>query len=199
MRIRQLEILSVVVIAMVALCALAPPAILGWAALEPSGFQQYVAPVAQDIDLAATLFGIATAIIFARWIYVAGTNAIALGHDDLDFTPAARIWWFAVPIANLFKPFEAMRELWNASHGELQYDRGSPLVTLWWASWLGSRLTTSFAAIVTGADPMVGTDLLWWIDAAVNFAACVAAILLVRRITVAQHRPTSGELAAVFD
>lgn len=184
---------------MVALCALAPPVILGWAALEPSGFQQYVAPITLDIGLAISVLWIATAIIFARWIYVAGTNVIALGHEDLDFTPASRIWWFAVPIANLFKPFKAMRELWNASHGELQYSRGSPLVTLWWALWLGAALTLSFAGFVVGADPIVRTDLLSWIDAAVNFASCGAAIPLVRRITVAQRRPASGELAAVFD
>nr|WP_302053758.1 DUF4328 domain-containing protein [Sphingomonas tagetis] len=182
---------------MVAISGLSSLVVLSWEALHAPSFVKYASPHSDAIDIGAVAFLFATAIIFGRWIYVAGTNAIELGHDDLEFSPASRIWWFAVPVLCLFKPFEAMRELWNASHGEVQYSKNASTVTIWWALWLGSTLSGLMAGVFEGVEDG-GSELLWWIDAVVVAALSAAAIMLVRGITAAQGRPHVMQFADIF-
>lgn len=205
MRIRQLEILSVIVIALSVADGLSSLAFLCWEALHSASYLEYAAPHRDRIDLGAALFGIITAVVFSCWIYVAGTNVVERGHADLQFSPASRIWWFLVPVLGLFKPFEAMRELWNVSHGERQYDRNTTVVTIWWTLWLGSALAGIGAGVFDGLqedgfdDFQNGGDaLLWWIDAVVLAALYAAAIVLVRRITVAQAQPHTTRFEEIF-
>ncbi|WP_442800564.1 DUF4328 domain-containing protein [Sphingopyxis sp. NFH-91] len=43
------------------------------------------------------------------------------------------------------KPFQAMRQIWNASHGESapNLDNGNNLLTIWWTTWLLSSIATN--------------------------------------------------------
>ena len=55
------------------------------------------------------------AVLFCMWVYRANKNARALGAQRMEFTPGWCAGWFFVPIANLFKPFQAVREIYQAS------------------------------------------------------------------------------------
>ena len=52
---------------------------------------------------------------FFMWLVRANKNARALGARDMEFTPGWMVGWFFVPLANLFKPYEAVEELYLAS------------------------------------------------------------------------------------
>jgi len=193
---REVHLLAVIVTAMVAIDALVTPVILLWANFLPESYTQLVTPSAGTVDGGTVVWNILTMIVFSRWIYVAGKNVIAMGHETLEFTPAARIWWFAVPIACLFKPFQGMRELWNASHGEVEYARNQPLVTLWWALWVGSGLFST----VLNFSVSAGNDSLtmWGISCVISLALAGVAITMLWGITQAQRRPAAPELAEIF-
>ncbi|MDP5277893.1 DUF4328 domain-containing protein [Sphingomonas sp. DG1-23] len=196
MGIRDLRGLTLVVAIMVVIDALTTPVILLAALLFPEGYTENVMPIASQVDLATVLFKLLTFVVFGRWIYVAGRNLIEAGYHDLEFTPAARIWWFAVPVACLFKPFQGMRELWNASHGNGDYSEGSALVATWWALWL----LTTFAGYLSGymaKSPDSGVTP-FWIQAVFDIPLAAVAILMIRRIAEAQARLGTGELAEVF-
>ncbi|WP_404333413.1 DUF4328 domain-containing protein [Sphingomonas sp. MMS12-HWE2-04] len=195
MGVRDLRSLMRVVIVMVVLDALSTPAILVCAQLFPEHFTTTIAPDASALDGAAVLLKLATYIIFAIWIYRAGKNLLAAGFSDLSFTPGTRIGWFAVPIANLFKPYQGMRELWNASHGETDYSIGNNLLGAWWALWLINNFLAYFVGLAAGED--AGTGALWF-QSAVDAASAVTAILVVRGITEAQTKLGTTELAEVF-
>lgn len=122
MQINTLRTLTAVVSIMVVIDALWTPVVLGIVYVFPTVFNDYILPIADGVDASAMIFRILTVIAFATWIYIAGKNLIAAGYEDLEFSPASRIWWFAVPIATWFKPYQGMRELWNASHGSDAYD-----------------------------------------------------------------------------
>jgi hypothetical protein len=79
-----------------------------------------------------------TIIVFGRWIVLAHRNLPALGAQDLDVRPGWAVGWYFVPIANLWKPFQAMRTLWNASHdaGKWQLGEGNWILPVWWTLWL---------------------------------------------------------------
>ncbi|WP_163360139.1 DUF4328 domain-containing protein, partial [Enterobacter hormaechei] len=71
-----------------------------------------------EVKMDMLIWTLLTMCVFAWWIFRAGKNLVALGYVSLAFTPAVRIWWFLVPLANLVIPYHGMRELWNASHGK---------------------------------------------------------------------------------
>ncbi len=50
------------------------------------------------------------------WMYPAQKNLPALQPTrPLEVSPGWAVVWFFVPIMNLFRPFQAMRQLWNES------------------------------------------------------------------------------------
>src|SRR5687767_1529604 len=78
-------------------------------------------PLALAIGLAYmafTLVFVASVVVVAMWIHRAHANLRDAGTDGLEFTPGWAVGWYFIPFANLIKPFQAMRELWNASHGQ---------------------------------------------------------------------------------
>lgn len=196
MEIRDLRPLTAVVAAMVVIDALWTPVVLLWAYLLPGSFQALIMPIATEVDMSALVFKIVTMIVFAFWIYRAGRNLIAANIDDLEFTPASRIWWFAVPIASLFKPFQGMRELWNASRGVVPYDTNDSLVAGWWAAWLVTNLSGWFLAASTreGGD----NTIILGVSSVIDIALAVPAILLIRGITQGQRGLDGSNLEEVF-
>jgi hypothetical protein len=196
MGIRDLRGLTLAVAAMVVIDALTTPIILLAAILFPDGYTENVTPIASQVDMATVMFKLLTFVVFGRWIYVAGRNLVEAGYHDLEFSPAARIWWFAVPVACLFKPFQGMRELWNASHGHSDYSEGNSLVATWWALWL----LTGFAGYITAfmsRSPDSGVTP-YGIQAVFDIAVAVVAIIMIRGIADAQTKLGAGELAEVF-
>lgn len=196
MHLRNLESLTNFTAGMVAIGAAFSPAFLLWMMFDVESLQGLLGPYLGEITTGIVVFNIATMIVFSVWIYQAGENLIAAGFENLEYTPGSRIWWFAVPIANLFKPYQAMRELWNASHGSTAYAEHNDVVGLWWALWLASTIV---ARIIERASGPEGPSLMVsWGIAAVDIASAVAAIVMIRAITAAQGRLTGEELGEVF-
>lgn len=86
---------------------------------------------------------IASGILILRWIYCANDNVRQLGAKEMTFTPGWSVGWYFVPIFNLWKPYQAMKEIWRASYSPSNWRNavaaGSPLP--WWWFLL---LTTNF-------------------------------------------------------
>lgn len=196
MGMRNLRPLTAVVAAMVVIDAAITPLILGWAAVHLDSLQTAIGPIATEFDYSVMAFRILTMIVFSVWIYQAGTNLIEAGFDDLEFTPGSRIWWYAVPIATFFKPFQGMRELWNASHGITEYDRGSGLVSAWWALWIISNIGNWILLRFSG--PEGASAEFSWIMAVVDIGLAAAAIAMIRAIAAAQANLSPEALEEVF-
>lgn len=200
MAIRDLRGLTLIVSVMVVINMLLTPLV----AFAPLFFPELYPIVDSDIPTGpAVMFTFAaigitllTWILFGRWIYLAGQNLVEAGYQDLEFTPAARIWWFAIPIANLYRPFQGMRELWNASHGNQDYfSETAPLVAIWWALWLLSGFVGLGLGLFAGSESGLTPD---WISVAIEVALAVVAIMMIRRIAEAQTQLSDPGLAEVF-
>lgn len=57
----------------------------------------------------------AAAVFQYLWIYRVRRNLVALGVPGLRFTPGWSIAWFFVPVMNLFRPWQIMKETVRAS------------------------------------------------------------------------------------
>ncbi len=77
-------------------------------------------PLEEAYGLAAILMlviFIGSVVLVSMWIYRAHANLRDRGIE-METSPGWAVGWFFVPIMNLFKPFQAMRELWSESHFE---------------------------------------------------------------------------------
>ena len=81
-----------------------------------------------------------TMVLVLIWIRRANFNVRQLGAPGLRFSPAGSIGWYFVPIVHLWRPYQAMREIWQASLDPENWP-GRPvpmLLPIWWALWLVS-------------------------------------------------------------
>jgi hypothetical protein len=88
---------------------------------------------------------VATWLAYFVWIYGVQGNLPALGVADPQHSPGWAVAWYLIPIMALFKPFEAMRELWFGSDPDLLGvpreewpQRSVSLVRWWWGLHLGA-------------------------------------------------------------
>jgi len=79
-----------------------------------------------------------TGVLILRWIYRARECVDALSAIGMRFSPGWSIGWYFVPFANLWKPFQAMNEIWKASSAPQAWkDQPTPgLLRWWWGLWL---------------------------------------------------------------
>lgn len=140
-------------------------------------------------------------ILVAMWIHRGHARLLAYGADGLEYTPGWAVGWYFVPIANLFKPFGAMKELWSTSlHGEGRVDEGTPgLLSGWWATWIIGNILSNIAMRMEMSSSMSGSAASFWLSAAGTVLTAVCAVLLIRIIAQVTEAQTSGRLSsAVF-
>lgn len=81
-----------------------------------------------------------TAVLFGMWIHRANRNARALTTEPMQFSPGWSVGWYFVPIMNLFKPYQAMKEIWEVSgrwrRPDSQGGGSSSPLPWWWAAWV---------------------------------------------------------------
>jgi len=85
---------------------------------------------------------IVTGIMFLKWIYRANSNCHGFGAQGMEFTPGWSIGWYFIPIATLWKPYQAMKEIWKVSKNPSNWQKvtDSTLLGWWWALWIISNI-----------------------------------------------------------
>jgi hypothetical protein len=119
---------------------------------------------------------IGAVIAVAMWIHRGHRNLHEAGIPDLRFSPGWAVGWYFVPIAFLFMPFQAMRELWTVSHNRSDsFSASAPgNLGMWWAFWIIGNIlgNVSFrmsdvgdgsVALVTGLGSSIGTIVAAWL------------------------------------
>ena len=139
------------------------------------------AEILQSIEF---LVLIACVFVVGRWIYRASVNAHALGAE-MTFTPGWAVGWYFVPFANLVKPFQAMREIWQASHESSGgYEERVPILGVWWGLWITTNILSNVAWRLgeLGVGPTI--DM---IAAGLTAPLCAVLIMIMRDIESSQQ------------
>lgn len=143
---------------------------------------------------------IVSVVLVARWIYLVTANAHVLS-EEMTITPGWSVGWYFVPIANLFKPFQAMKETWMASHYRGgRYSEPTPsLLGWWWGLWLATNLLSNVAMQLEmrsdGAIPS-GVFVLDVVVAVLNVPLCLVLIEMMRRLCRVQLQAIHDETFA---
>ncbi len=145
------------------------------------------------IALLEILLRVLTIIFFLIWLHRAYSNLSALRAANLEFTPGWAVGWWFIPFANLVKPFQVMRELWNASDANFDADgflsnqfSAPPIIGWWWGLMIAGNI------IGRVADKMAEVNLNYSVVLIMIYTAllAIAAFLIlniVRRITNEQE------------
>ncbi len=120
------------------------------------------------VDYVSIFIMFGSYIVVSMWIFQGHKNIHNAGFAPLEFTPGWAVGWFAVPIASIWKPFQAMRELWNASTSDY-FDYETPangLLWVWWIAWLAGGIgrfgeTNLTVLIFASAGEVIAAICLW--------------------------------------
>lgn len=84
---------------------------------------------------------VVSGFLILRWIYRANYNARQLGAENMQFTPGWSIGYYFIPILTLWKPYQAMKEIWQASTSPSDWESQniSGILPVWWTLWLISN------------------------------------------------------------
>lgn len=88
-----------------------------------------------------------TIVTFLIWLNRSYKNLPHLKSENGEFSSGWAVGWWFIPLANLVKPFQVVRELWNRSDPEFEPEYGfftslggAPgFMGIWWALWIISN------------------------------------------------------------
>jgi hypothetical protein len=141
---------------------------------------------------------VAAGIAVLRWIYCTSRNAHVLG-PAMTVTPSWAVGWFFVPVANLWKPFQAVSETWQVSADPHAPDAVPIPVVLriWWGCWIASSIISNIdfrlSMRAETAEQLIAAS--WFTVAAVpvDVALTIALAAIMRRLSQMQ-RDRAGDM-----
>jgi hypothetical protein len=137
-------------------------------------------------------------VLVGRWIYVTNANA-HLFSEGMRISPGWAVGWYFVPLANLVKPYQAMKESWFASHYRNDWDAGEePLeIRWWWLLWIVTNVLdyVGWRMANEGAGPLA-IAAVELVAAALNVALCLILAGLMERLAATQVRAAQADTFA---
>lgn len=148
----------------------------------------------EDLDslsIISPVTSIAAGILFLFWLYRASTNLPTLGTRG-EFTPGWTVAWFFIPIANLWKPYQAVKEIHEISDpgtevlgsGRRSYS-STAIIGVWWALFI---ITVIGAEVILNMSVSLGLMYTLVAVEILSVVGMIVTVLVVLRITRFQDR-----------
>lgn len=105
--------------------------------------------IVEHNDLRETIVGIIQLILFLiqgivilMWIHRANNNVRALGAQAMTFSPGWSVGWYFIPVLHLWKPYQAMKEIFLKSEALTPNTPNNKryLLPTWWTLWIISEV-----------------------------------------------------------
>lgn len=152
---------------------------------------------------AAAMIGAAFLVLW--WIYRADRNLHSHNVPDLQFSPAWCVGWFFVPIANLWKPYQALKEIWMWSMDPARrLVERTALLPVWWTLHIISDAAAAsswrLGMLDTGTNSMVASSGFAIVSETASIPEALVLMMLIRQITKAQSSlPVFDDGSGDFD
>lgn len=134
------------------------------------------------------LIYIVSGIWILRWIYVACSNARSLAAGPVKFSPGWSVGWYFIPFLNLWKPYQAMKEIWRVSANPGNPDIGddSGLLSLWWFLYIVVSFSGNAAFRLSlraeEVSQWLAANVMTQISDVVGIPLAIVFMVMVRRI-----------------
>lgn len=125
-------------------------------------------------------------ILFYKWLYRSNFNVRQLGAQGMKFSPAWSIGYFFVPIVGLWKPYQAMKEIWQASKNPSAWKevkRGSVL-PWWWLFYIAELFFSQavFRSIFSNETNPIDLNFYFIVTNLVGIPCTILTFILVTQI-----------------
>jgi hypothetical protein len=92
---------------------------------------------------------IVTLGLLLLWMHRAVANLVAWKIKGLSYSPGWAVGWWFIPVANVYKPFAAMIEVWQASNPAAGIEnwsgsRKNTALIVWWICLMGGLILYQF-------------------------------------------------------
>jgi hypothetical protein len=124
-----------------------------------------------------------TVVLYGRFAAQANRNAQA-ASGPLSHSPASMVWWYFVPIANLWKPYTAVREVWRATFAGSAREPSLDELRFWWAGWVMSSILDNISLKLSDDDGVTALLASEWVDVGSHAVMIVTAVFLRRWVLV---------------
>ena len=140
-----------------------------WTAGSGSDLAPFVLGWIAGVGFAVVSIGLLTGVAWIVWQHRAHANRSAIADDALK---PAMVWWWLVPVASLYLPFVAIRDLAKGDHDRPGLRRG------WWTVYLLFGVMSGLATIL----PLYIDEGDWqeWISIVSYLFGIAAAVLAIR-------------------
>lgn len=136
--------------------------------------------------------------LILRWIHRANYNARQLGAENMKFSPGWSIGYYFIPILALWKPYQAMKEIWKASKEPSNWEsqETSGILPLWWTLWLvSSVLGQAIFRLSMNAEELEELkvlNIIYQVSDVIDIALALVFMAIVNRIYNFQSSRTEG-------
>jgi hypothetical protein len=160
----------------------------GDAALYGAGDAEFSAPqfLRWIVDLLQLVLLLACLVV-PFWLVRVSKNARSF-KPNLRHSPLGAVGWYLVPLACLFKPYEAMSEIWAVSSSSGGKGRDS-LLNAWWGLWLLSSFVRSGLLMTHRAGGWNGLRIAGDLGA---LLVSMLFLMVVRRVSAMQIAKRAG-------
>jgi hypothetical protein len=116
----------------------------------------------QILSITYLLASVVSGIVMLVWFYRAYRNLEVLGCIGRSMTPGWAVGYFFIPIANLFRPYQAAQEIWKGSDPaclddyEWTHQPGSALILFWWLVRIGGFVVDRIGASMLQSTQLEG-------------------------------------------
>jgi hypothetical protein len=141
---------------------------------------------------------ILSSILFFYWFYRAYRNLGSLGALGLTFNPKWVVAYFFIPVLCLWKPYEALKEIWKVSDPYYSTEgylwrtvKVSPILAFWWITFVISNMMGTL--LLTGAfstetlEDWIRLDMQDIAASIVIIISDVVLIYIIRKISSRQE------------
>lgn len=131
----------------------------------------------------STLIFLVTSVLFLVWIHRAYSNLQVFGTQGLQHSPGWAVGWWFIPIFNLFRPYQVMKEIYLASDPKQDAQSSidwkkrmrSTLFPWWWLFWIFSWIELNLKGDVGNKIIKIAI----WIGFFATLAGAIAGLLLI--------------------
>lgn len=163
------------------------------AAMQPG--EEALGYATLGVGLLVLLVSIPTIVMFCVWMFRVSKNARALGAREMRFDAGWAVASFFIPILNLFRPYQAVKEIELASTpdaGPLDWQRRKPsgIVSTWWAFWIIGGIINYIASNMGNSPDPDTVSLSAYpsiLGSLLSIFAAFCAIRVIKHITLLQQ------------
>ena len=159
--------------------------------LDILGSEVSADPTAQILAGIAVLPELVVMIAALVWIYRATANLFYLRVADLSVSPGWSVGWFFIPIASLWMPIKAMKQVFAATmygHDWRKYSSNGRIVWWWITFWIANLISLALPSRISPENDVPTTLGVYGIYCAISILSIKLFSGVVKEVTERQTR-----------